>query len=128
LSFPKNAKAHYDLVASLGCILTGAPATIHHVHGRSIGARLVTLGMPSVKGMSRRGYGDALVIPLSAELHYLGSKSIDGGGGVERWEHRWQVTQDVLVDRVSERLEYDLWELHRLWSGNPKSNVRSGTT
>lgn len=124
---PKNKKQHYDNIARLGCIITQGPASIHHVHGRSVGARLVTLGLNGVKGVGMRGYGDALIIPLSPELHYIGSKSLDGGMGAEAWE-REHGTQADLVDQVSESVGYNLWDLHLAWYGNQKSRRPSGNT
>ena len=127
MTWPKNVRDHWNRVAALECLITSAPATIHHVHGRSVGARLVELGMCGTKGLSQRGYSDALVIPLSADLHYLGSKSIDGGKGVDAWESE-HGSQAEMVDEVSRLVGYSLWELHRQWFESPKSKRRYGTT
>lgn len=115
---PKNKKEHYANVAALGCLLTFGPCEIHHVHGRSVGARLVELGLDGGNGTSLRGFSDALVIPLSPEYH-RGKHGVDRIG-VDTWEGLYG-PQAVFVDEVSDRLGYSLWDLHKAWS--PASKV-----
>lgn len=108
----RDVREHWSRVVALGCMVTGAPASLHHVHGRSVGARLASLGLSSTKGFGQRGYGDYLVIPLAPELHYLDTgAAIDGSLGSTRWEELYGSQAD-LVDQVGDRLGYSLWELH----------------
>lgn len=86
----QEIRQHWDKVASLGCIVTGAQTnvTIHHVHGGS------------VRGIIPRGMGmklDWLVIPLHASLH-TGRKGIDTGHwSVEEWEAQYGTQWDMLL-------------------------------
>lgn len=115
--FPKSVSRHYDNVGRLRCVVTDRPdPSLHHCHGGSMAERLRGYGLDSTKGLARRGYGDALIIPLAPELHYLDSgQAIDGSVGVRTWEARWG-SQANYVDEVSDLLGYDLWELHAIWS------------
>lgn len=107
----KELKAHHDLVARLGCIVTGSgyQVTIHHVHGGSISERLSEMGLSPTKGLSLRGHGDWLVIPLTLELHSLGPQAIDGQLGVGRWEALYGRQSDM-VDQVGKLVGYSLWQ------------------
>lgn len=98
-------------------MITGGPSEIHHAHGRSVGARLVELGMDGGNGTSTRGFSDALVIPLSPEYH-RGAVGIDRIG-VDMWEEL-NGAQPDLLDEVSERVGYSLWDLHRAWTAPSK--------
>lgn len=106
--FPRSIKEHHANVRALGCILTGRrPATLHHVHGGSIKDRGYHVGMGQRQS-------DALVIPLVAELHSIGSKGIDSGMGVRTWEATFGKQAD-LIDEVGEMVGYSLWELEERW-------------
>jgi hypothetical protein len=110
--FPSVTRHHAN-VRGLPCVVTGRPgATMHHVHGRSVGARLLMLGMDPCKGLGMRGYSDALVIPLAIEYHSIGPLAIDGQLGTTAWEKRFGSQADH-VDEVSRLLGYSLWEMHR---------------
>lgn len=118
---------HDKNVRALNCVVTDRPGvTLHHVHGRSVGRKMVELGMDPVNAMGRRGYSDALVIPLVLEFHSYGPYAIDGQMGVEAWEERFGSQVDH-VDTVSRLLGYDLWEMHRfLMSLKSKSKYFDG--
>lgn len=108
MNFPKSVKEHHDNVRALGCIITGTPnPTIHHCHGGSLKWRGFHVGMAQKQN-------EALVIPLAASLH-VGDQGIDYGAGVESWEMLYG-TQAGFIDKVSERVGYDLWELARMWA------------
>jgi hypothetical protein len=68
-------------------------------------------------GGAQRGVGEALVLPLKAGFHF-GDNGIDNGVGVETWEI-WYGTQVGFLKEISELLEYDVFELHRLWEKEP---------
>jgi hypothetical protein len=124
--FPSVTRHHAN-VRRIPCVVTGRPdVTLHHVHGRSVGARLLMLGMDPVKGLGRRGYSDALVIPLAIEYHSIGPLAIDGQLGTTEWERRFGSQADH-VDEVSRLLGYSLWEMHReLAKRNSKSRYLPG--
>ena len=84
-----------------------------------MGAALTARGLDPVKGIGRRGYSDALVIPLHPELHCVGPRAIDGGIGREEWERRYG-EQEKFIDRVGEQLGVDLWRLASLWASKPR--------
>lgn len=114
MTFPRSPKEHFTNVGRLLCVVSGRPnPTIHHVQGPSIRRELSARGYDPTKGMGRRGYGDALVIPLDAEFH-TGRHGIDGHVGRGAWEERWG-EQSRFIGVVSEAVGYDLWELHKLW-------------
>lgn len=77
-------KRHLDAVASLGCLITGGPAEIHHVRRY---------------GEKRNHFKTA---PLSYEYH-RGSEGIHTLGKKE-WERRY-MTQDDLLRKTAERLK-----------------------
>jgi hypothetical protein len=105
--FPTTTREHWNNVGSLRCMVSGAPnPTLHHVHGGSILARGI------MHGKSKKP-SDALVIPLAA-MYHTGDEGVDVIG-VTTWEFKYG-TQAGMVDRVSEQVGYDLWELARLWS------------
>lgn len=92
-------RRHWNAVAAMGCIVTRAPATLHHAHGGSM----------KLRGIHRsvgRKTSDWLVIPLSWELH-LGAEGIDRIG-VVRWEAKWGKQADML-DEIVRRLGVDVW-------------------
>lgn len=94
---------HWTRVAELGCIVTGGPATIHHVHGGSCRFHGIH------KGLGQKT-SDWLVIPLCAELHYLPPDGIDCGRiSVIEWETRYGTQVEHLLE-VSRRLGYDVIE------------------
>lgn len=68
-----NIRGHWSRVASLGCIVTGGPATLHHVHGGSCKEAGIH------KGMGQKT-SDWLVIPLCPLLHQHPPEGIDAGG------------------------------------------------
>lgn len=107
----KVLQQHFDAVAALGCIVTGGPATIHHVHGGSVSERLSSMGLDPTKGLGMRGHSDWLVIPLVLHLHSLGPHAIDGGMGVKTWEATYGRQSDM-VDRVGQLLGIDPWAKH----------------
>jgi len=88
---PKAIKAYWDLVASLGCIVTGRTdrVTIHHVHGGSM------------RGVIERGRGmkqDWMVLPLDASIHSAGDTGIDTGFGVKAWEELYGTQLHYLLE------------------------------
>jgi hypothetical protein len=70
------------------------------------------MGLDGSKSLNQK-VSEALIIPLAAWLH-TGREGIDGQMGRETWELA-RGTQASYIDRVSELVGYDLWELHRLW-------------
>lgn len=124
--FP-SIEAHHRNVRRVPCVVSGrSDVTLHHVHGRAVGRRLLEMGMDPVKGLARRGYSDALVIPLALEFHSYGPYAIDGQMGVESWEGRFGSQVDH-VDAVSALVGYSLWEMHRaLMSRRSKSRYWPG--
>jgi hypothetical protein len=72
------------------------------------------MGLDGGPGLGMRAYGDALILPLAPWLHYFDGEGIDGNVGRATWEERWG-EQASHIDRVSELVGYDLWELHRSW-------------
>lgn len=104
----------------LPCVVTARPgATLHHCHGGSVGVRLAEMGLDPMRGMAARGFSEALVIPLCAELHCFDGEGIDANVGRAEWERRWRTQADYL-DEVGRMVGYSLWELHRSWLG-PKA-------
>ena len=72
-------KRHMDRVASLGCIICGLPATIHHC-GTYMGG----------------GRNHKRVLPLCWP-HHLGPEGIDGKRISKReWEHRYGKESELL--------------------------------
>ena len=104
-----DVKAHHARVRALGCIIRGSPdPTIHHVHSGSVADAGWT------RGTSQRGVSEALVLPLSLDLHSMGKYAIDGGFGVRSWEAKFG-TQIELLDKVSAALGYDVFALALEW-------------
>lgn len=123
--FPKSPAVHEANVRALPCIVTGGKSTLHHAQGASVNERLAEMGL-SHKGYGQRGNGDALILPLRADLHYFGPHAIDAGGiSRKRWEEIYGRQSDML-DRVGEILGYDLWKLHLEWLRDPKIVPRRG--
>jgi hypothetical protein len=88
---PPAILRYWDVVAGLGCIVTGRTdrVTIHHVHGGSI------------RGVMPRGRGvkqDWMVIPLDASLHTAGPTGIDTGFGVLAWEEMYGTQLQFLLE------------------------------
>lgn len=92
-------RRHWSAVAAMGCMVTGAPATLHHAHGGSVKGR----GFHRSTG---RKTSDWLVIPLSFDLH-VGSEGIDRIG-VKRWEAKYG-TQAEMLDEIARRTGVDVW-------------------
>lgn len=98
-------RRHWDQVAALGCILTGAAAEIAHCHGGSIGL----LGPDFQPGVAQR-QNHWLVIPL-AMRHHRGAFGLDTWGeGVLAWEHRWSTNQIRLLCQTNDRLDYCIFK------------------
>lgn len=68
-------REHMDRVASLGCLLTGRPAELHHI-----------MHMP---GKARRR-DHRFVVPLSSEMH-RGTQGVHGLGSEAKFLRRWGV-------------------------------------
>ena len=101
----KEHRDHWDRVAELGCILTGQPAEICHVHGGSI----KLLGPDFQPGVAQR-QNHFLVIPLGWRIH-RGQYGLDSWAeGPAAWEARWGQTQLSLLSQVSDRLGYSVFE------------------
>ena len=92
-------KDHWQLVAEMGCIITGLPAEIAHCHGGSI---IAELGYRWQPGMAQR-QNHWLVIPLCPQLH-RGRHGLDTNS-VSAWEARYG-RQVALLEEVSWRLGY----------------------
>lgn len=104
---PAKVKRYWDLVSSMGCIVTGARMpTIHHAHGGS----MVERGFPRTFG---RKSSDWLVIPIAYRLH-VGAGGIDGPYRipVEEWEAKYGRQADM-IDRLVVRTGIDVWALAR---------------
>ena len=113
-TFPANKDKHFEIVGRMRCLISNAQTpTIHHARGRSIAERLTALGLPHSNGTARRAYSDALILPLAAHFH-TGDEGVDLIG-VETWEAKYGRQADM-IDRVSQHVGYDLWELHRGWT------------
>jgi len=98
-------KRHWDAVAQLNCLLTGAPATIAHCHGGSI---IDTFGRAANPGMGQR-QNHWLVIPLSKELHQ-GHYGLDTyAGGVWEWESLHQ-SQVIMLEWVCHLTDINVFE------------------
>lgn len=97
-------RRHWNAVAALGCIITGAQinVTLHHGHGGS----MVERGFSRTFG---RKTSDWLVIPIVWQLH-LGPGGIDGfpRPSVEEWEAKYGKQADM-IDEVARRLGVDVW-------------------
>jgi hypothetical protein len=99
---PKAVREHWDRVAALGCVISGAfHPTLHHCHGGS----LRNLGIH--KGVGQKT-SDFLVIPLAA-IYHTGRYGADILPIFE-WERLFG-TQEAHLDEVSRRLGYSVWEL-----------------
>lgn len=81
-------KAYHARVAALGCILCGAPATIHHKTGAGMGLRA--------------SHYD--VIPLCPMHHQHGGYGVAVHAGTKEWERRYG-TQDALIEQVKRMLK-----------------------
>lgn len=93
-------RRYWNLVASMGCIVTGAlPCTLHHAHGGSMKFR----GIHRSIGRKTSPY---LVIPLAWELH-VGNQGIDRIG-VVAWETKYG-TQAEMLDEIARRTGVDVW-------------------
>lgn len=79
----KAEKAHLDAVASLGCLICGAPASIHHV----------------------RRYGEKRKHEKATPLCYFHHQGAEGIHhlGKREWERRY-MTQDELLAETYRRL------------------------
>lgn len=77
------------------------------------------------RGASQRGVGEALVLPIKYDFHYLDVRgnAIDGGMGVETWEEWYGTQMDHLRD-VSELLGYDVFKLHEEWDSGRDKQVK----
>lgn len=102
MSRPLAIKKYWGLVAALGCVICGAPAQIHHVHGGSMIGRGVDRG-------GAQKTSDWLVIPI-CHVHHVGDAGIDNNVGVRTWEERYGL-QALFVDEVGRRLGVDNWGL-----------------
>lgn len=101
----QEQKNHWTKVAELGCILTRGPAEIAHCHGGSI----KLLGPEFQPGVAQR-QNHWLVIPLSPIVH-RGTMGLDTWSeGVSAWEDYWGQTQIELLQEVSDRLGYSVFE------------------
>lgn len=122
MKFPRTKQDHKTNIGRLDCVISGRPnPTIHHAQGPSINERLRALGFDS-KGMSMRGNGEALLIPLDAEYHTQPGLGIDMGIGRATWEARFGAQAD-LIDEVSSLVGYDLWALHVEWYRQPLPKI-----
>lgn len=105
---PAEVKRHWDLVASLGCAVTGktreesAVITIHHAHGGSI----VERGFPRSFGRKTSWW---LALALIEDLH-VGEGGIDGPYriSVEEWEAKHGRQADML-DELVRSTGVDVW-------------------
>lgn len=114
---PKTIKQHQANVRELRCVVTANPyPTIHHCHSGSMSQAGYH------RGMSQRGVGEALIIPLKADYH-IGDEGIDFSIGVTTWE-LWYGTQMEHLADVNAQLPYDIWELHVDWMKNPPPRGR----
>jgi hypothetical protein len=68
-------KRHHDRVAALGCLVSGRPATLHHVTGYA-------------DRMGRFSRDDWLVVPLAPEYHQAAYDSASAPMSVERLGHQ----------------------------------------
>jgi len=82
--------AHIQRVASLGCVVTGAPAVLHHI-------------MSAPNKRCRRDH--RWIVPLSPELHNMGNQSVHMLGSEEAFKRAHG------VDLVQIALQ--LWEESR---------------
>lgn len=94
-------KAHFNRVASMGCVVCGQAAEIHHCIGGSMKARGVS------RGLSQK-VSDWLVIPLCAN-HHRGAEGIHSMGS-DNWEQCYG-EQAAHIDRIAALLDLPLWEL-----------------
>lgn len=84
-----------DRVASLGCLITGGPATIHHVTGYA-------------DRMGRFARSHRLVVPLDPRFHHHDH----GPLSVERLSHRgFYREHGIDLLKEARRLEYESIEL-----------------
>lgn len=99
---PRGIRDHWDRVAEVGCLLSGAPnPTLHHCHGGS----LREIGIH--KGLGQKT-SDYLVIPLASRFH-TGEFGIDVIP-VWEWEHRFG-TQVGHLDDLCRQIGYNVWAL-----------------
>lgn len=98
----KEIKEYWELVADIGCIVSGLQYGIqlHHCKGGSI----KDLGIYS--GIGRKN-SDWLVIPLNYHYH-IGDMGIHKIG-VRTWEEEFG-TQVWLINRLIERTGIDVWD------------------
>ena len=87
----KNEKIALNKIAELGCILCsevlgieGSPSELHHV--RRFGAKRAT----------------SPILPLCPE-HHRGNSGLHGLGA-KGFERKWGITQEKLLERVSQKL------------------------
>lgn len=85
----KAEKAHLDKVASLGCIICGGVAEIHHIRmGMGLGQRNSHLN----------------VIPLCHLHHRTGGHGIAFHAGKKTWQKKYG-TEMELLNKVNERIK-----------------------
>lgn len=72
----KIERFHLDRIAAMGCVVTGAPAVVHHV-----------MHMPG----KRRRRDHRYVVPLSPELHNMGDASVHSLGSEEAFRLLHQI-------------------------------------
>lgn len=100
---PQQRKDHFRRVAAYPCWTCGAfPPTLHHCHGPSMQRR----GVYKAMGAKTSDY---LVLPLCRACHQ-GPEGIDGGIGSHAWEAK-HGEQASMLDELSRRLGYDVWQL-----------------
>lgn len=90
----KAEQAYLDAVAELGCVICGAPASIHHLR------RNPETG--SHYGLSQRA-PDCYAIPLCRTHHQTGGYGVAIHAGQREWE-RIHGTEAEHWQRVQERL------------------------
>lgn len=76
-------KRHLDKVASIGCLICGAPAEIHH--------------MRTICGMSQRA-NNWMVIPLCPEHHRTGAYGHAIHNGYQEFAKNYQTEADLLAE------------------------------
>lgn len=88
-------RRHWDRVRALGCLVSGGPATIHHVTGYA-------------DRMGRISRSHRWVVPLAPEFHQI----IYGPLSVEALGHRgFFVTHGIDLLKEAMRLEFESMEL-----------------
>lgn len=98
---PAAVQRHHDRVAALGCLVSGRPATLHHVTGYA-------------DRMGRFSRDDWLVVPLAPEFHQAVYDSASMPTSVERLGHRG-FYQEHGIDLLKEaiRLRDESLEMER---------------